>query len=74
MSGIERVDGWRTSDGRIFPKYDKSEADQHELELEFIAWFQDEFGEILGTNDFAQTVLRNWTISRRGPAAMPKEA
>lgn len=74
MSTPERVDGWRCSDGRIFPKYEKQEADQYELELEFIAWFQGEFGAILGTNEFAQTILRNWVISRRGPAVVPKDA
>lgn len=39
MSALERVDGWRTSDGRIFPRSLQEDAELHQHKLDFAAWF-----------------------------------
>lgn len=69
MSTPMRVNGWQTRDGKIFPEWEKVRAEAHELELDFTAWCDREFGPVLGNNEVAKAILSNWTVARREPDA-----
>lgn len=63
MSGVERVDGWRCSDGTIFHRTEQAAAEKYEENLHFTGWCREVFGSAYGNNDIAETILRNWQVT-----------
>ncbi len=62
MSGVERVNGWRTTDGQVFATEGLAQA--HQDKLDFIEWCLAVIGPATG-GAIAEKIWRSWHISLR---------
>lgn len=63
-SGVRRVEGWKTSDGKIFSR--EHEAEAHQARLDLVNWCEEMFrGGSWRPKDIAEEIFNNWKVSKK---------
>lgn len=63
MSGVERVDSWRTSDGEFFAT--EAEAQVHQDKIDFQEWFVDMINLSWPADMIAKEIWDYWHVTSR---------
>lgn len=68
---LERVDGWRCSDGTIFHRTEQEKAQEHQTKLNFVVWCHETFAGSWTIEQVASKIWLEWEVRPQRPADFP---
>jgi hypothetical protein len=61
LNEIVKTVAWETTDGTIFREQDKQEAQEHQLRLDFLAWYENcHQADDLSSENFLDWLDQHW--------------